>query len=655
MKMKKIIAASAALLAVGSLSIGAASLTVSANGTNLAGFEIAGASIRTANPVGMRFITEVPETIKDSYTFGTLIIPKADLGEATLDINTAKALNIETSKWQEKKENKPYTYASVLGGVENGGSITNFPKSQYNAPIVARSYAKDGEGNVVDYTETVERSLAGVASMALADTTDDGKITVDTQRTFLNGICDYVLGADGFAMQNASIAGTGAKDLSILFDETNSNEGLTAIWSIVEGDAIELQYDKYGIATTMTVVGEGTVTLQATIGSFTETVEVVVAEPTALAQTKYYDMSANTDLTLDLTTLGITGNVTKMTVAGMEVTPVVAENMLTVADVENVLGITDIYNKGTGTKEVVISTADASYALNTVFVTKIIRQSDLTNGTAADFQAILYNDASKVAGTYNYWNGYYVLGEDLTFTGTVNTPAAVTGYKDRFNGTLDGLGHSISNVMVNNGKNLLGNLGYLGVVRNLKVLNATFQTTSATATNILFFGIYSANGLQGVVENVYMEVAMNAVGNATNTKGNSPFAMYLEGAIRNCIVKISNACWTLERQAQICNIIRSTGTIENSYAIVDCTYVKSADGTYADTSKVKLAMTVDATAGDISTAKVIISSYAEQTTAPAIGKFFADNTVNTTGYSKYWNINATAQTISMSANANDIK
>lgn len=40
----------------------------------------------------------------------------------------------------------------------------------------------------MQYTETVERSLAGVASMALADTTDEGKITVDTQRTFLNGI-----------------------------------------------------------------------------------------------------------------------------------------------------------------------------------------------------------------------------------------------------------------------------------------------------------------------------------------------------------------------------------------------------------------------------------------------------------------------------------
>ena len=105
MKMKKniIVAASAALLAVGSLSIGAVSLTVSANGTNLDGFEIAGASVRTVSPVGMRFITEVPESIKDSYTFGTLIIPKADLGEETLDINTAKALNIETSKWQDRR------------------------------------------------------------------------------------------------------------------------------------------------------------------------------------------------------------------------------------------------------------------------------------------------------------------------------------------------------------------------------------------------------------------------------------------------------------------------------------------------------------------------------------------------------------------------
>lgn len=653
MKTKKIIAAGATLIAAVSVSFGIVNRSVSAENTQLNGFEIVGASIRTQDPAGIRFKTEVPEEFKEGYTFGTLIIPKADLGTDVLDISSAKALNIETDKWQPKEENQPFSYTSVLGGVESGASVSDFPKSQYNAPIVARSYAKNGDGNIVDYTETVERSVAGVASMSLADT-KGGNVTDETQRAFLKGICDYVLGADGFAMQNASISGTGAKDLSILFDETNGNEGLTAIWSVAEGDAIELQYNEHGLATTMTAVGEGSVTLQATIGSFTQTVAVTVAEPVALAQTKYYDMSASADLTLDLEALGITGNVTNMTVAGTEVTPVTADGTLTVADVETVLGITDIYTKNTGAKEVIISTEDAAYSMNTVFVTKIIRQSDLTNGTAADFQAILYNDAAKTTGTYTYWNGYYVLGEDLTFNGTVNIPVEVTDYKCRFNGTLDGLGHSISNVVVNTGKNLLGNLGYLGVIRNLKITGAQFQTTGATATNILFFGIYSANGLQGVVENVYMELNMNAVGNATDTKGNSPFAMYNEGLIRNCVLKINNSCWTLDRQAQFCNIVRSTGAIENSYAIVDCTYNGGAD-----TSKIKIAMTVADTAGDISTAKIFVSSYAEQTDAPAIGKFYADTEVVSAlaenGYNmKYWKFDSTAQTVLMSASANDI-
>lgn len=646
---KNIIVAGAALLAVGSLSLGFSNLAVSAETTNLNGFEIAGASVRTVNPVGMRFITEVPESIKDNYTFGTLIIPKADLGEATLDINTAKALNIETSKWQEKKENKPYTYASVLGGVENGGLITDFPKSQYNAPIVARSYAKDGEGNVVDYTETVERSLAGVASMALADTTDEGKITVDTQRTFLKGICDYVLGADGFAMQNASIAGTGAKDLSILFDETNSNEGLTAIWSVVEGDAIELQYNAHGIATTMTVVGEGSVTLQATIGTFTETVTVTVAGPVALAQTKYYDMSANTDLTLNLTTLGITGNVTKMTVAGTEVTPVVEENTLTVADVESVLEITDIYNE-TGAKEVVISTVDTAYALNTVFVTKIIRQSDLTNGTAADFQAILYNEAAKVvlgSGITN-WGGYYVLGEDLTFTGVVDMPTPIKGvtsgaYKLRFNGILDGLGYSISHVVVNAGQNLFGNLGLSGCIKNLKILDSYYQSTSiSAATDILFWGIY------GTFENVYVEVMMNAKGGSDLTA----IAQQNHGLIRNCIIVVDSSSYRGNNHRFMVSTVAATGKIENTYAIVTNTY------TAGTKTKGKLYSTNN---GDVSTAKEYYTdNYNSEDTTPAIEKFYADTTVvnalAANGYNmRYWKFDSTEQTISMSANANDIK
>ena len=643
---KNIIVAGAALLAVGSLSLGFSNLAVSAETTNLNGFEIAGASVRTVSPVGMRFITEVPESIKDSYTFGTLIIPKADLGEATLDINTAKALNIETSKWQEKKENKPYTYASVLGGVENGGSITDFPKSQYNAPIVARSYAKDGEGNVVDYTETVERSLAGVASMALADTTDEGKITVDTQRTFLNGICDYVLGADGFAMQNASIAGTGAKDLSILFDETNGNEGLTAIWSVVEGDAIELQYNAHGIATTMTVVGEGSVTLQATIGSFTETVTVTVAGPTALAQTKYYDMSANTDLTLDLTTLGITGNVTKMTVAGTEVTPVVDGTTVKVTDVESVVGITDIYykdvtiiNNDTGAnkakKQVVIYTADAAYALDTVFVTQIISQATITaaGGTSVALQNILYN-ANSVSN--NQYYGYYVLSDDITFTdawGKTVNPTVMTSTNVRFNGVLDGLGHYIKTLSCAKGTFVFGHLGGRSTIRNISVLD--FANASTSNYGVALFGL----NYGGIIENVYMERAFNGAASSNN---NGQFGLCRDnmGTIKNCIVygtssaNGNNHYYVCKGNSALNDVM---GTVENCYAVVNST------GTTGQ-------LYAGATAG----------VYLANSQTGALGAFYADTTVvnalAANGYNmRYWKFDSTAQTISMSANANDIK
>ena len=647
MKMKKnIIVAGAALLAVGSLSLGFSNLAVSAETTNLNGFEIAGASVRTVNPVGMRFITEVPESIKDSYTFGTLIIPKADLGEATLDINTAKALNIETSKWQEKKENKPYTYASVLGGVENGGSITDFPKSQYNAPIVARSYAKDGEGNVVDYTETVERSLAGVASMALADTTDEGKITVDTQRTFLNGICDYVLGADGFAMQNASIAGTGAKDLSILFDETNGNEGLTAIWSVVEGEAIELQYNQHGIATTMTVVGEGSVTLQATIGSFTETVTVTVAGPTALAQTKYYDMSANSDLTLDLATLGITGNVTKMTVAGTEVTPVVDGTTVKVTDVESVVGITDIYykdvtiiNNDTGAnkamKQVVIYTADAAYALDTVFVTQIISQATITaaGGSSLALQNILYN-ANSVSG--NQYYGYYVLSDDITFTdgwGKTVNPTVMTSTNVRFNGVLDGLGHYIKNLSCATGTMVFGHLGSRSTIRNISVLE--FANASTSNNGVALFGI----NYGGIIENIYIERAFNGAA-STGNNGQFGFCRDNIGTIKNCIVYGTSAAnggnhyYVCKGNSTLNGV---TGTVENCYAVVNST------GTTGQ-------LYAGATAG----------VYLANSQTGALGAFYADTTVvnalAANGYNmRYWKFDSTAQTISMSANANDIK
>jgi hypothetical protein len=415
---------------------------------------------------------------------------------------------------------------------------------------------------------------------------------------------------------------------------------LTAIWSIVEGEAIELQYNEHGIATTMTIVGEGAVTLQATIGTFTETVTVTVAEPTALAQTKYYDMSASTDLTLDLAMLGITGNVTKMTVAGTEVTPVVEENTLTVADVETVLGYTSYMN--TGAKETVIVTETAAYALNTVFVTKIIRQSDVSDKNPATLQKLLYRDDCKSVGeNITNWHGYFVLGENIELDASIAALASnlsfITGTGCRFSGTFDGLGYSISNYTAGASGGLFTYLGVTAQVRNVNFVNAKIGNNKA-------YGIVGVLSYAGaVIENVHLEVTIGAAGHSDASAGSN--GMLIRGnnaTIKNCIVEVKDPAWTTTRHGYL--VSENSGTMLHSYAIVQLTGTNTVYGEVVNSS-------LGGNTGDHTTCKV----YQEN-----CGAFYADTTVvnalAANGYNmRYWKFDSTAQTISMSANANDIK
>lgn len=280
--MKKVkMISTCALLAVIGMTVGGLSLkTAKANGDLYDGFELVGASVRMVEPTGIRFHTNVPEEIKDAYTFGTLIVPVADLGDNELTVLTPNAANVilgENGKWQPKESYGPWCYTSVLAGVNNGESILAFPKSQYNAQIAARSYALDENGNVVYYTNTQTRSVAYVASCALATTAGEGLITDETSRTTLTGMVDYALGNDGFAFASDSveIANKNKVDLSALFAKTNGNEGMVAIWEVT-GNCLSLEYDENGIATGAIVNGEGTATLTATIGSTTKELTVTV-------------------------------------------------------------------------------------------------------------------------------------------------------------------------------------------------------------------------------------------------------------------------------------------------------------------------------------------------------------------------------------------
>ena len=256
-------------------------------------FYMDGASVRMVEPTGIRFHTVV-ENKQEGYSYGTLIIPQADFTGEALTVETPKVVDIPAVNWKSETE-----YTTALGGLVKDGVISNFPKSQYNSVILARSYAKDTTG-AYTYTETTSRTLAQVASIALTDTREDYVVTDAEDRTYLAGICDYVLGDDGFALNQTSVelvVGT-SLDLTSVFATNNGNEGLKAIWEVTDGaDYVTVTTDELGALTGVQATAEGTAVLTATIGSY-EVELTVNVEERKIAANEVIDFKYATDLSL---------------------------------------------------------------------------------------------------------------------------------------------------------------------------------------------------------------------------------------------------------------------------------------------------------------------------------------------------------------------
>lgn len=277
-KMRTLLLASAALLAVASLSTGLSAVNVSAN-TSYTGFEMDGASVRAANPVGIRFHTVVPEALKvEGNTFGTLIIPKATLGDNTLDVNNTSAANVAADKWQSATE-----FTAVLGGVELGGVIQDFDAANYNSKIVARSYVKDSNGTVLYYTAEDTRTVAQVAAYSLADPNPENQVS---DPTLLKTIVHTVLGENKFELvEDYTVTVADEIAVDTLFSATNGNEGLTAIWTTSDENTVAIKTDADGFATAVVPKAIGTATLTAKIGDYTAQIDLTVADETLAAPT----------------------------------------------------------------------------------------------------------------------------------------------------------------------------------------------------------------------------------------------------------------------------------------------------------------------------------------------------------------------------------
>lgn len=292
-KMKKLILTSATLLAFASAFLGFSNLNpVTVKAEN--GISIIGASVRANDPTGIRFHTVVEGGAVEGYSYGTLIIPKADFTGESLTVDTPNVVNVPALRWKSETE-----FTVALGGVETNGVIANFPKSQYNKDILACSYAQDVNG-AYTYTDVTTHTLAKVASVSLTNTLEGGQVTDETARTFMENICDYVLGEDGFALSQTSVDLTVGDKLTLasLFAETNGNEGLKAVWEVVSGNEyISAEKDDIGAIVSLGLKNAGTAILKATIG--TKTAELTVnAKEREIAANEVVDFKFESDLEL---------------------------------------------------------------------------------------------------------------------------------------------------------------------------------------------------------------------------------------------------------------------------------------------------------------------------------------------------------------------
>ena len=276
--MRKKILGLAAFAFVASLSVGSFVLNtnnVSANTAETATFAmVTGAQVRTADPSGIRFVTDVNEAYKaelsatyptESYTWvwgTTLTFVDAEQNSWTMDAKTKQWINDDT-RW--------YT------------ALVEIPETDYLTEITAESYVKiyDAENNLVD-TKTVEnaqtRSIAWTASWALNDGYTDAILS-----TYTKAIPDTFVEIS--EESSSVVAGT-----EIALTATVQPAGYGIAWR--SSDTSVATVDKNGV---VTAVNAGTATITATLGNATDSYELTVT-PSAeskLITSFYYRKAAD--------------------------------------------------------------------------------------------------------------------------------------------------------------------------------------------------------------------------------------------------------------------------------------------------------------------------------------------------------------------------
>ena len=209
---------------------------------------VLGGSVRLSAPAGLRFQSKVSQTLVDEgATFGTLVIPKAVLGEAVLTHATVSVRDIPQTKWatESVKQNNLEDYEE--GYAYFNGVLTDIPEEHYDKVIVARSYAC--LNGVYYYSEPIERSIAQVAAYAIQD-----GYTEDVLYTYV----DTALSEETLSMEsNVTIEEGFTYQLNL-----TGNKDYVAIWSVMNENVAMI--DKNGC---ITALSQGVTVVRAAVGN----------------------------------------------------------------------------------------------------------------------------------------------------------------------------------------------------------------------------------------------------------------------------------------------------------------------------------------------------------------------------------------------------
>jgi len=265
-------------------------------------------------------------------------------------------------------------------------------------------------------------------------------------------------------------------------------------------------------------------------------------------------------------------------------------------------GTANIYYNPTGS-----NSSNPSYTSPTNFT------SYVTNGTQLN-TFMLVNDLTQLqAINFNTstLSNNYALGRNIDATATANTGFSPIGNNStssqisQFNGTFDGLGHTISNLTINtptyNYVGLFGYLSYGATVSNLGLVNANISgagyvgalagQNDGTITNSYVTASVSAihdmGGMvgynTGTISNSFAGGSITGHTGSDNSSNNYYHSFYvggLVGLMYSGSVSGSNANVTVHGDEQVGGLVGSVlgGTISNSYVTGAVTGTSSSYG-----------------------------------------------------------------------------